>query len=66
MASETYSSKISAALSAMKSYEERPFVKHQWEELVQQMSRMNDPRMREMAYREMDSILKKDPCFKLI
>lgn len=53
------------AVLALKAHREKPFVSHQWEELVLQLSHDNDPHMREKMYREMDAILDKDPGFKL-
>jgi hypothetical protein len=61
----TYSEEqIQAAVAAMKAHKEKPFVTHQWEELVCQLIRDNDPRFRESIYRELDEILEKDPGFK--
>lgn len=65
MASEYYSVKINAALAALKSYKEPPFVKHQWEELAQELHRVNDPLLLAMISREMSFIRKNDPSFKL-
>ncbi len=56
MSKENSSKKISEAISILNTYKERPFIKHQWEELVQQLSQMNDPQIREIAKREMDTI----------
>jgi hypothetical protein len=65
MASESYSIKTNATVAALKSYKERPFVKHQWEELVLELYRMNDPLLLAMISREMKFIRDNDPCFKL-
>jgi hypothetical protein len=54
---------IQAAVAALKAYDEKPFVPHQWEELVYHLCRDNDPKMRDRMYREMDEIMKKDPGF---
>ena len=64
--STTYNAQqIQAAVAALKTLKEKPFVKHQWEELVFWLSRDNDPQMRERMYREMDTILEKDPGSKV-
>jgi hypothetical protein len=52
---------ISAAVAALKAHVEKPFVKHQWEEVVYYLSHGNDPRLREQMYREMDAIREKQP-----
>jgi hypothetical protein len=57
-------SQIKSAVAALKAHQEKPFVSHQWEELVLLLSHDNDPQMRERMYREMDAILEKDPWFK--
>lgn len=57
---------IKAAVTALKNYKEKPFVRYEWEELVLRLSRDNDPQMREKMHREMDDILEKDPGFKLL
>jgi len=56
---------IQVAVSALKAYEEKPFVDHKWEELVARLCHDNDPQLREKMYREMDDILKKDPWFNV-
>jgi hypothetical protein len=64
--STTYSvQQIQAAVAALKAFKERPFVSHEWEEIVSRLIRDNDPRLRERMYREMDDILVKDPGFKV-
>jgi HEPN domain-containing protein len=64
--SSTYSDQqVQAALKALKAYKEKPFISHEWEELVFRLSRDNDPQLREKMYREMDDILQKDPGFKV-
>lgn len=50
-----------SAVMALNAFQEKPFVSHQWEELVLLLSRDNDPHMREKMHREMDAILDKDP-----
>lgn len=57
--------KVKAAVTALKNYNEKPFVRHEWEELVLRLSLDNDPQLREKMYREMDDILEKDPGFKI-
>lgn len=56
---------IKAASTALNAYKEKPFVKHQWEELVYYLSRGNDPQLREQMYREMDAIREKEPRFSV-
>ena len=56
---------IKAVITALKAYKEKPYVSHEWEELVNRLSSDNDPRLREKMYREMDIILEKDPGFKI-
>lgn len=64
--SKRYTAKqVKAAVTALKNHKEKPFVRHEWEELVLRLSRDNDPQLRERMYREMDDILEKDPGFKL-
>lgn len=53
------------AVAALNAHQEKPFVSHQWEELVLFLCRDSDPLMREKMYREMDVILKSDPGFKI-
>jgi hypothetical protein len=65
MNSDDYAVKAKAAVSALKSYQEKPFVPHEWEELVVQLSRSNDPRLREMMYLELDAIRQKEPFFRV-
>lgn len=55
---------IQAAVAALKAHKEKPFVKHQWEEVVFQLIGDNDPRIRERIYHELDEILENDPGFK--
>lgn len=59
------SQQIKAALAALNAYKEKPYVSHQWEELVLRLSHDNDPQLREKMFREMDAILEKDPGFKI-
>jgi hypothetical protein len=56
---------IKTAVAALKAYDAKPFVSHEWEELVFRLSSDNDPRLREKMYREMAEILKKDTGFNL-
>jgi len=61
-----YSAKqVQAAVSALKAYREKPFIRHEWEELVLRLSGDNDPQLRERMYREMDEIMDKDPGFRV-
>jgi hypothetical protein len=64
MSKEKSSNRISEAISILNAYKERPFIKHQWEELVQHLSQMNDPQLRDLAKREMDSIHENNAWFK--
>jgi hypothetical protein len=63
MSKKKPSKQTSEAISILKSYKERPFIKHQWEELVQQLSQMNDPQLREIANREMNTIHENNDWF---
>ena len=64
--STTYShQQIQVAVAALKAHKEKPFVSHEWEELVFRLSRDNDPQLREKMYREMDEITEKDPGFSI-
>jgi hypothetical protein len=56
---------LQTAAAAMKAHEEKPYVSHEWEELVLCLSHSSDPQLRERMYREMDDILEKDPGFKI-
>lgn len=56
---------IKAAVAALNAHQEKPFISHQWEELVLCLCRDNDPQLREKMYHEMDVILKNDPGFKI-
>jgi hypothetical protein len=56
---------IQVAVAAMKAYKEKPFVSHEWEELVFRLSRDSDPQLREKMYREIDEIVAKDPGFNI-
>ena len=55
---------LQTAAAALKNFKEEPFVRHEWEELVSRLCRINDPVLREKMTREMDTILKKNPSFK--
>ncbi len=52
---------IKATVDALNAYREKPFVKHQWEELVYYLSRSSDHVLRERMSREMIDLLAKDP-----
>lgn len=54
---------IRSAVTALKAYKEKPFVKHQWEELVYYLSQGDDPRLREKMSGEVDDIMSKNPGF---
>lgn len=57
-----YSQKqISAAVAALKAHVEKPFVKHQWEEVVYYLSQGEDPAMSKKMSGEMDEIMRKNP-----
>jgi hypothetical protein len=63
---DKYSSQqIKAAVAALNAYKEKPFVNHKWEELVLHLSHDDDPQFRDKMYREMETILGKDPGFKI-
>jgi hypothetical protein len=63
MAVKYSAQQIKAAVTALNALQEKPYVSHQWEELVLRLSRDNDPQLREKMYHEMDAILDKDPGF---
>lgn len=65
MSQQISAQQIKAAVEAMKAHKDKPFVKHQWEELVYYLSRGNDPQLREQMYREMDVIREKEPHFSV-
>jgi hypothetical protein len=65
MSSNFSAQQIKTALASLKAYKEKPFISHEWEELVFRLSRGNDPHLREKMYREMDEIMQKDPGFKV-
>lgn len=52
---------INAAVAALKAHVEKPFVKHQWEEVVFYLSHGDDPAMRKKMSGEMDDIMRKNP-----
>ena len=52
---------IAAAVNALKNFSEKPFVKHQWEEVVLFLSQSDDPFMRERMKGEMELIRTKCP-----
>jgi hypothetical protein len=56
---------IKTAVAALKAYKEKPFVEHQWEELVLRLSHDSDPGMREKMKREMNDVMAKDPGFSI-
>jgi hypothetical protein len=56
MSKKNSSTRVSKAISALNSCKEQPFIKHQWEEIVLQLSQMNDPQLREIAKHEMAHI----------
>jgi hypothetical protein len=56
---------IQAAVAALKAYKEKPYISHEWEELVLRLSHDSDPKLREQMHREMDDIMDKDPGFKV-
>jgi hypothetical protein len=56
MSKKNSSEKIREAISSLNSCNEQPFIKHQWEEILQQLSQMNDPQLREIAKHEMAHI----------
>lgn len=56
---------IQAAVAALNDNKDKPYISHEWEELVLRLSKDNDPQMREKMYREMDAIMENDPGFKI-
>ena len=64
--SPTYSAQqIKESVAALKAYQDKSYVSHEWEELVLQLSKDIDPKLRERMHREMEDILKKDPGFNI-
>lgn len=51
---------IQSALQALSAYQPEPFVKHEWVELVSQLSHSDDPVLRERMSREMEAIKQRD------
>lgn len=47
---------IQAALAAMRSYQEKPFVSHEREELLASLNRINDPALKEILSREIEAV----------
>jgi hypothetical protein len=56
---------LDTAVAALKSHKVKPFISHEWEELVSRLSHDSDPQVREQMHRELQSILEKDPGFKV-
>lgn len=64
--SPTYTAQqIKKSVEALKAYQDKSYVSHEWEELVYQLSKDIDPKLRERMHREMEDILKKDPGFNI-
>jgi hypothetical protein len=61
--SSNSSEQIQAAVTTLRDHQEKPFVTHEWEELVYLLSHDNDPQLRERMYREIDEILLKEPGY---
>lgn len=58
--------KDAAACSLLRTYQEQPFIKHEWEELVEKFCLSEDPGLREVGLRELENIQLWDPAFKII
>jgi hypothetical protein len=54
-----------SAVEALSTYKGRPFVKHEWEELVAFLSNSDDPDLRERMRREIEAIKELNPFFRL-
>lgn len=65
MVGEYSHQQIKTAVAALNAHKEKPFIRHQWEELVLQLSQDNDPQFREKMARELEAILHNDPEFKI-
>jgi hypothetical protein len=65
MSAKYSAQQIKAAVAALNAYKEKPFVKHQWEELVLRLSHNSDPLLREKMSREMNEVMAKDPGFSV-
>jgi hypothetical protein len=56
---------LHTAIAALKAHQEKPFVCHEWEELVSRLAHDSDPHVREQMHDELKEILEKDPGFKI-
>ena len=60
-----YSEKqIKIAVAALNNHQEKPYISHQWGELVFRLSQDDDPELSKKMCREMEA-LDKDPGFKV-
>ncbi len=55
---------MKTAVAALNDFQEKPYISHQWGELVFRLSKDSDPELREKMCREMN-ILDKDPGFNV-
>lgn len=58
-------SKVAALCTLLRAYEELPFVRYEWDELVEKLCSSEDPELRETGIRELEKIKLKDPAFKI-
>ena len=56
---------IEAVVTALNANQEKPYISHQWGELVLRLSRDNNPLLRNEMSRELEVLLEKDPGFKI-
>jgi hypothetical protein len=64
MLSKYSKEQLHAAAEALKAYKEKPFVCHEWQELVSRLCHSSDPQLREKMQQEMKAIMEIDPHFK--
>jgi hypothetical protein len=53
-----------SAVEALSTYKGRPFVKHEWEEIVAFLSHSDDPDLQERMRREIEAIRELNPFFQ--
>jgi len=58
--------KAAAACSLLRAYQEQPFIRYEWEELVEKLCLSEDPGLRELGLQELENIQLGDPAFKII
>ena len=53
--------KIEQACELLKAYRETPFIRYEWEELLEKLSCSDDPNLRRIALREREATLDEKP-----